>query len=164
MTDQALRDRVGLRADVRDFLEDCAASLDDMRLDDWPAFFTDDALYQVISAENFDAGLPHATVYCQGKSMILDRVFALTKTLVHQPRAQRRFISGVRIVDTDGDTVHAQSNFMITQCMLDREPELVMVGRCVDELLHDEDGTLRIAKRSCVYDNFRVSQSTVLPA
>jgi anthranilate 1,2-dioxygenase small subunit len=163
LTDQAVLDRAALRSEVRDLLDDCAASLDDLRLDDWPEFFTDDALYQVISAENFEAGLPHATVYCQGKAMILDRVYALTKTLVYQPRRQRRFLSGVQIVDVDGDTVHVRSSFLVTQCLLDHEPEVVMVGRNVDEIVRGGDGSLLLRKRSCVYDNFRVSQSVIIP-
>lgn len=155
--------RAGLRAEVRDFCEDYAACLDDMRLDDWPAFFTDDALYRVISKENFDAGFIHAVIYCDGKPMILDRVLAVTRTLVYQPRTQRRFISGVRIDRCEGDTVFAQANFLITQCMLDLEPQVVMAGRYVDELVRQDDGTLLIRKRSCVYDNFRVTQSIVIP-
>ena len=82
MTLQTELVRANVRAEVREFCEDYAACLDDMRLDDWPEFFTEDAFYQVISKENFDAGMIHAVVYCDSKSMILDRVLAVTSDVL----------------------------------------------------------------------------------
>jgi 3-phenylpropionate/cinnamic acid dioxygenase small subunit len=38
-----------LRAALRDFYDDYAATLDADRIGEWPNFFTEDALYQVIS-------------------------------------------------------------------------------------------------------------------
>jgi anthranilate 1,2-dioxygenase small subunit len=155
--------RSELRREVRDLYEDYAACLDDVRLEDWPTFFTEDACYKVISAENFDGGLPHATIYCDGRGMIRDRALAVSKTMVYQPRRQRRFLGAVRIDEAAGATIRSQASFLITQCMLDAEPQLVMAGRYIDQLIRQPDGRLRFRERSCVYDNFRVSQSIIIP-
>lgn len=163
MTQAALSEAVQWRNRLRDFHDDYTACLDDLRLESWPDFFTDDARYQVIAAENFDAGLVHATIFCNGIAMIRDRALAVSKTMVFQPRQQRRFVSGVRISRIDGGGVHAQANFMIVETRMDDEPRVVMAGRYVDIVTEARDGRLRFRERSCVYDNFRVSQSIVIP-
>ncbi|MGE4339530.1 MAG: ring-hydroxylating dioxygenase subunit beta, partial [Pigmentiphaga sp.] len=57
-------DRSALRASLRDFYDDYAICLDEVDFEAWPAFFTADALYRVISRENYAEGLTHATLYC----------------------------------------------------------------------------------------------------
>lgn len=42
--------------------------LDDGRLEEWPEFFVDDCLYQVIARENVDNGLPAAVMYCDSRA------------------------------------------------------------------------------------------------
>ena len=57
-----------------------AAALDEQRLSDWTEMFTDDALYVILSRENFDRGLPVGLIYCENKGMNRDRAFALVET------------------------------------------------------------------------------------
>ena len=40
------------------------------RLTDWTEMFTDDALYVILSRENFDRNLPVGLIYCENKGMI----------------------------------------------------------------------------------------------
>src|SRR5262249_15622327 len=70
-----------------------AATLDEQRLHDWIEMFTDDALYVVVSRENFDRGLPAGLIYCENKAMIRDRAFALKETTMFAPRYLRHLIA-----------------------------------------------------------------------
>ena len=69
-----------LHHEIETFNTRYAAALDEQRLDDWIGMFTDDALYVVVSRENFDRGLPAGLIYCENKAMIRDRAFALKET------------------------------------------------------------------------------------
>lgn len=151
-----------LRHELRDLYEDIADYLDDDQLEQLPNYFTDDCMYKVISKENHDEGLPHASIYCDGVGMIKDRILALRETQVYEPRALRHFISGVRVTAIAGDTIHARANFLITEATSDKEPRVLMVGRYVDMLVRRE-GRLLFKERLCVFDNYRVYQSLVVP-
>ncbi|MCD0505817.1 aromatic-ring-hydroxylating dioxygenase subunit beta [Bordetella petrii] len=162
MTTTTAIDMPALRAQLRDFYDDYAACLDEGRLEDWPAFFTEDCHYRVLSRENHDAGLPIGLIYCMNKNMLKDRVTALRETTVYEPRSLRHFISGVRATQVDGDTITAQANFAIMESLSDREPVLNMVGRYLDVLVRDGDA-FRLRRRDCVHDNYRVRTSLIIP-
>lgn len=151
-----------LRQELRDLYEDVAALLDDDRLEELPDHFIDECVYKVISKENFDEKLPHATVFCDGIGMLRDRIMALRETQVYEPRALRHFISGVRVTSVADGTIHVEANFMITESMTDAEPTLLMVGRYVDQLVR-QDGRLLFKERQAVFDNYRVYRSIVAP-
>src|SRR5438105_15714445 len=86
-----------LRAELRDLYEDYAATLDEGRLEDWPGFFSDGAVYKVMGRESYDQGLSHATIYCDNLAMIRDRAASIRETAVFEPRLLRHFVSGVRV-------------------------------------------------------------------
>ena len=150
-----------IRSELRDQYDEYGAALDEGRLDDWVGYFTDDALYTVISRESYVNGLPHATVYCDGLSMIKDRANAIRETSVFEPRKLRHFISGVRI-DRCDDVIEARANFMVTEALYNAEPQILMVGEYIDSLRR-EGGDLKFSKRQAVYDNFRVRTALVMP-
>ena len=82
----AARCAEGRRPTLRDLYEDYAAAIDDMRLEDWAGFFTEDAVYKVMGRETFDQGLTHATIYCEGAAMIRDRAAAVRSVSGNLPR------------------------------------------------------------------------------
>jgi anthranilate 1,2-dioxygenase small subunit len=153
---------IALRAELRDIYEDYAFCLDEDRLESWPDFFTDDCHYRVLSRENHDAGLPLGLIYCMNKNMLRDRVTALRETTMFEPRSLRHFISGVMVRDPKDGEVQAQANFAIMESLSDREPTLNMVGRYLDRWRRTDEGW-RIARRDCVYDNYRVRTSLIVP-
>ena len=150
------------RAELRDFYEDYAAVLDAEALAEFPSFFTEDAKYQVISRENHDDGLEHAPIFCLGRAMIEDRVTATVEAALYQPRSLRHCVSGVRIVGVEGDEVRAEANFLIVESLVEKEPEILMVGRYLDRVVR-EAGALKFRERSCVYDNYRIRTTLVIP-
>ncbi|MFY3135732.1 aromatic-ring-hydroxylating dioxygenase subunit beta [Achromobacter xylosoxidans] len=162
MTQIQLPDDTSLRARLRDFYDDYAYCLDEDRLEEWPDFFTEDCHYRVLSRENHDAGLPLGLIYCMNKNMLRDRVTALRETTMFEPRSLRHFISGVRVIEAQGERIVAQANFAVMESLSDREPTLNMVGRYLDELRLTPRGPL-LTRRDCVYDNYRVRTSLIVP-
>jgi anthranilate 1,2-dioxygenase small subunit len=150
------------RAELRDFFEEYAACLDAEALADFPSFFTEDAKYQVISRENHDDGLEHAPIFCLGRAMIEDRVTATLEAALYQPRSLRHFLGGIRILGEEGGEVRTETNFLIVESLIEKAPEILMVGRYLDRVVREGE-TLKLRERSCVYDNYRIRTTLVIP-
>lgn len=151
-----------LRAELRDLYDDYASCLDDMDLDAWCGFFTDDCTYKVISFENHSEGLPLALIECRGIGMVRDRVAAIRETAVYEPRQLRHFVSGVCVDGVEGELIAARASFLIAESLADREPQIALVGRYLDRLVRIGN-TLKFRERLCVYDNYRIRTSLVVP-
>lgn len=151
-----------LRNELRDFYDDYANTLDDFNLEAWVDFFTEDCHYRVISQENASAGLPLGLIYCMNKNMLRDRVTAIRETTMYEPRMLRHFVSGVRINSQEGDRLHTQANFMIVESLSDQEPTVNLVGVYKDIIERTEDGFL-LKSRDCIYDNYRIRNSLIIP-
>jgi anthranilate 1,2-dioxygenase small subunit len=156
------QDFSALRARLRDFYDDYTFCLDDGQLERWPTFFTEDCRYRVISRENYDDDLPHATLYCDGLNMIKDRVTALRETTVYEPRSLRHLVGGLQVLGQEGDLIKATANFAIFESLSDREPVVNMVGRYVDAIVRDGSSFL-FKDRFCVFDNYRIRTSLIIP-
>lgn len=155
-------DTIALRMQIRDFYDDYANTLDEVDLEGWVEYFTEDCHYRVISQENVKAGLPLGLIYCMNKNMLRDRVTALRETTMFEPRTLRHFISGVRINRIEDGLIHSQASFMITEALSDQEPTVNLVGQYQDILEQTEDGFL-LRRRDCVYDNYRIRNSLIIP-
>src|SRR5882724_13465135 len=90
-----------LHHEIESFNARYAAALDEQRLSDWTEMFTDDALYVVVSRENFDRGLPAGLIYCENKAMIRDRAFALKETTMFAPRYLRHLVANLAVLGED---------------------------------------------------------------
>ena len=155
-----IEEAIVLKARVRDLYEEYGACLDAQEFNRWPDFFTENCVYQVQSAENYEQGLLHADIYCDGRGMVLDRVSA-TGVLVYEPRRQRRFFSNL-LIHESGDVIRSSAAFMLTEAMIDRDPILALTGRYIDEIV-SENGKLVFRQRLCIYDNYRIVQNLIFP-
>ena len=147
---------------LRDFYEEYAATVDRFDLGGWTAYFTDNALYRVISRESYSQGLTHATIYCDGIGMIRDRATMVEKVAVFEPRTLRHFITGLRIHSASQEKIEATANFLVIESLFDADPVLLLVGEYVDEIVRTEDG-FRFCKRDAVYDQYRVRTTMIFP-
>jgi len=147
---------------LRRFYEDYTACLDDGEFERWPSFFTEEAQYQIISRENHQRGLPMAAMSCDGIGMIKDRVTALVKVLVYEPRYWRRYVTSVRVLSAGKGLIKSRANFLLLEAMLDREPQINMLGQYIDAIVEGEDRFL-IQDRRCVYDNARILTTLLAP-
>lgn len=151
-----------LRRELRDFYEEIADLLDDDRIEEFPSHFTDDCLYKVTSRENFREGLGAGMMYCDGIGMLRDRVLALRETQVYEPRMWRHFVSGVKVLAVDGDSVRTRCNFLVTESMSDSEPAIFLVGQYLDVAVRRGDRWL-FRERVAVCDNHHVRRSLIVP-
>jgi anthranilate 1,2-dioxygenase small subunit len=143
--------------------EDYAACLDDDELERWPAFFTDEALYQIIARENRTQSLALAAIYCDGIGMIRDRAAAVRECTLYMPRPLRHMIGGIRIMSCDERRqVTTRANFTVYESPIDSEPRIFMVGRYEDTIVDDGDSLL-FRERLCIYDNYRIHTSLIFP-
>jgi len=153
-----------LHHEIATFNNRYAAALDEQRLSDWTEMFTDDALYVILSRENFDRNLPVGLIYCENKGMIRDRAFALKETAMFAPRYLRHIIANQAILSEAPDgTIAARANYVVLQVLYDRpDATLHQVGVYYDKFRR-VDGELKLAERRCVYDNLLVDNALCLP-
>ncbi len=137
-------------------------AISDDRLEDWPDLFVDDCQYRLISRQNHDRGLPLATILCESRGALVDRVTAIRNTMVFQPRRVAHTFSNLRIVSGEGDELTARSMFCVWQTLTDGQTRLQMVGRSFDRLVRDGD-SLKFLERLAVFDSELVPGSIVYP-
>src|SRR3954471_17270689 len=105
------------RIDVATFLDlvalyqAYAGALDARQYDRWPEFFIDDCVYRLQPRENFDRGLPLATMAFESKGMLKDRVYGIRDTLFHDPYYQRHVVGAPRVLQATADRIDAEANY-----------------------------------------------------
>jgi salicylate 5-hydroxylase small subunit len=128
----------------------------------WPDFFTEDAMYLVQSRENFDRGLPLATMRLESRAMLRDRVVGATDTIFHDPYYQRHVVGAPLILGLHDGEVEAEAAYVVVRTHRDAMPELLSVGRYLDRLVR-VDGRWLIRQRSCIFDNDLLPNSLIYP-
>ena len=154
-------DAMALRFRVEQLYADYVAALDERRLDDWPDFFTDDCDYRVIARENWQRGLPLATIALESKPMLRDRVYGANTTLFHDPYYQRHLVSGLKVW-REGDAIRAEANYLVIRTKLNEPSSVYNAGRYLDRLV-EADGRLLFAQKVCVFDSELVPNSIIYP-
>src|SRR5499425_3928953 len=115
-----------------------AQTIDDGRLEDWPAFFTEAARYVVTTAENFERGLPLGIIYATSRAMLRDRVRSLRQANVYEAQRYRHVISPPRLESVTGGLVRAHTSFMVARIMHSGETTLFATGRYHDSVVLDD--------------------------
>jgi salicylate 5-hydroxylase small subunit len=150
------------RLRIEDLYAAYAACLDDARFAEWPDFFTDDCVYRIVPRENYDRGLPLATLSFESKGMLRDRVYAVTETLFHEPYYQRHLISGLLVRADDDAGFRVQANYVVIRTKKGALSEVYNAGRYVDRVV-DENGALRFREKLCVFDSELIPNSLIYP-
>ena len=158
----ALANRLLLRAEVGELLDDYARCLDDGRLDEWPGFFLDDALYNILPRENFEDGLFTSLLYLDSAAMRRDRVMCVREVIIHQTVHSRHLAGGLRILESSADTVSAVSNFAVMHSDAEGNSKLFATGEYRDRLRRI-DGRLKFAERIVLLDTFTIDSQLVEP-
>src|SRR3546814_15501879 len=71
--------RTELLREVTDLIALHAELIDDDQLEAWPDLFVEDCHYSVLPRENADRGLPVATIFCDSRGMLVDRIVSLRR-------------------------------------------------------------------------------------
>ena len=136
---RSLRLDPAVRGDLEALYADGASALDERRYDDWIELFTEDCEYVLQPRENFDRGLPLATMMLESKGMLRDRIHAIGDTLFHAPYYQRHLVGPLRIVRVAPAQVDVEVNYAVFRTRLHEPTETFNVGRCLDTLVRGSD-------------------------
>jgi anthranilate 1,2-dioxygenase small subunit len=159
-------DKHELRWAVEELLHAYVHCLDADRLEEWPAFFTDPCLYQVIPRENTDQGLPIAVIYCDSQGMLHDRVVAHRQANIYGPHCYRHLVSAVHIIGQDNGVIEAQANYAVFRTLLDPvqygKTEVYSAGVYRDKVVID-NGTAKFREKTVILDTCRIDSLLVTP-
>ena len=152
-----------LRLEIEEFNAEYAAVLDAGRVQDWPQFFTEDAIYRITGRENADAGLPVGLVSCEGIGMIRDRALAISRTTMFAPRYLLHQVTNARVlgIEPSGE-ISAEASYALFETLVDEKTVLQQVGRYQDRFLR-QDGRLKLKARHCVYDSLIIDTALIYP-
>jgi anthranilate 1,2-dioxygenase small subunit len=150
------------RLEIEEFHGEYCAALDEGRIADWPAFFTEDAIYRITGRENADAGLPVGLVYCEGRGMLRDRALAIAKTEMFAPRYLLHYVTNLRVLGVADGIVAAQANYLVLQTLVDEKTTIHQAGSYFDRFAR-AGGHLLLRERHCVYDTLLIDNSLVMP-
>ena len=139
-----------------------AAAVDSGNWDLWPEFFTEDAVYKLQPRENFDRGLPLATLSFESKAMLRDRVFGIKETLFHDPYYQRHVVGAPIIHRADEQGITCEAHYAVFRTKLDGPSTVFNVGRYLDTVVRTPQG-FKLAQRVCVFDSEMVPNSIIYP-
>lgn len=143
------------REQVEDFLYLEAELLDDWRLQDWFALFTEDCRYQIPSADLPPDASPETNLFYvdDGHVRLRERVVRLMKRSAHAefPHSKtRHLISNVRLRDPEeDDEVAVSCAFVVHRCRYDVVDSFIGSSRY---RLRRVDGALRIREKRCRLD------------
>ncbi len=136
--------------------------IDDDRLEEWPALFTETCLYKIITRENFDQGMALGIMECRSRGMLLDRITGLRRINVFEPHRYLHQISGLTIEQENGNQVSCRSNYLVVRTMLDGTMSLFSAGVYQDKIVLEPDGA-RFQERLVIADSRRIDTLLVIP-
>jgi len=116
----------------------------------------------VISAENFEAGLPLGIIYATSKAMLADRVMALRKANIYEPQRYRHVVANLRIERDGGNAFDLSANFLVVRTMQDGAMRLFAAGRYVDRVVRSTSGW-KFARKDAVLDSRQIDTLLAIP-
>lgn len=141
---------------------DVAAAIDDDRLEEWPAFFTEDCFYRITTLDNHLRRLEAGLVYADSRQMLTDRVLSLRKANIFEKQRYRHLVSLPRITSQD-DTLHIETGFAVTRTVRGGSAELFATGRYLDQVVTVDGGVMRLRRRDVICDSSRVDTLLAIP-
>jgi len=155
-------DRLELRLQLDELYAEYAHCLDDGLIEQWPDFFAEDCSYLLIPRENYDEGLPLATIRCESKGYLKDRVAAVQDTSLYAPLMLRHLVCGLRVTEIAAGHVKAEANFAVLRTQVDEITKVFLAGRYVDTIVV-EDGQLKFKEKLAIHDSLLIPNTLVLP-
>ncbi len=151
-----------LRLELTELQDRYTAALDDGRLEDWAALFTEDALYEIISRENESAGFPVPLMRCEGAAMMRDRVLALRHANIYETPQYRHMLSGHAVSVAPGGAATMRCSYVVVNTTQAGDSFVYQAGQYQDHVVSTPDGWRFAAKRA-IYDTHRVQTLLAYP-
>jgi salicylate 5-hydroxylase small subunit len=147
---------------IQQLYADYAAAVDSGQWDLWPEFFTEQCVYKLQPRENFDRGLPLATLSLTSKGMLKDRVYGISETIYHDPYYQRHVVGAPIVRQVENGRIHSEANYAVFRTKYDQASTVFNVGRYIDTIVPTPEG-LKFAERLCVFDSEMIPNSIIYP-
>ena len=147
---------------VRALYDDYAALLDEGAYADWLDLFVEAAAYRAVARENVERGLPLATMRCDSRAMLADRIDSLVSTQLFARRIVRHVITAIRPVGDDADVLDITANFVVLETLVDETTKVHSAGSYRDRVVATPDGP-RFVEKVAVYDAPLVPTSLIVP-
>lgn len=154
-------EKLAVRAAIEELYLDYVDALDEDHLESWPQLFTEVSSYRVVSRENVERGWPLATMSCDSRASMCDRVYAIRNTAMYVPRRLRHIVSALRI-RSSGEVFAITANFAVFETLPNHEPRVFSVGRYQDTVVDTSEGP-RFREKLCIYDSDLIPNSLLLP-
>jgi len=156
------QDELFLRLRIEALLADYVHTVDDDRLEDWPALFTATGCYRVMTRENHELGLPISLIYCSGHGMLTDRIVAMRTANIYEPHVYCHSVGALQILSAADGAYRCRSTFHVVRTMADGTMSVFACGRYLDHIV-EADGALKFLERTVVLDSKRVDTLLVIP-
>lgn len=150
-----------LRLELMSLQDRYVAAIDNDRIEEWPGFFTEDCLYEIVSRENEEAGLPAPLIHCDSAGMIRDRVLSLRHANIYEKPAYRHMLSGMEWRE-EGEEYAVSTSYVVVNTSIEGESTIYQAGRYLDRVVRTEQG-LRFREKRCIYDTLRVQTLLAFP-
>ena len=136
--------------------------IDDDRLEDWPAFFTEHCDYRLVARDNAERGLPLATFSCNSRGMLTDRVVALRHANIYEAHRYRHLVGSTLLLDASADAIVARSHYAVFRTRTNGVSEPYSVGVYDDRIVFDA-GALRFCAKCVTFDTLRIDSLLATP-
>lgn len=136
--------------------------IDDDRLEAWPEFFTRRCDYRIVARENAERGLPLATIACDSRGMLEDRVVSLRNANIYGWHRYRHLVGSVLVLEARADELVARSHYAVFRTRGEGVGETYSVGTYDDRIVF-EDGALRFCAKLVTYDTHRIDSLLATP-
>jgi anthranilate 1,2-dioxygenase small subunit len=151
-----------LRWEAEDLLNRYVQCLDEDRLEEWPDFFSEKAVYKIISRSNVERNYPLATILCDSRDMMKDRVVAIRNASVFSERYLRHLVTNVRVEGQEGEAWLVKSNYVVLQTLQNEETKVFNAGQYVDKIVFD-NGSPKFQEKIVIYDTIQIPGLLVVP-
>jgi anthranilate 1,2-dioxygenase small subunit len=150
------------RRAVEDMIYAVAHAIDDDRLEEFPDFFTEQAVYRVASRFNVERNLPMAQINCTSRGMIADRIASLRHANIYQKQRYRHLISGIQVSSGEDRSLVAKSSYLVVRIMDDGTSTIFSSGEYRDRIVV-ENGKPRLSERLVIFDSKVIETLLVIP-
>jgi 3-phenylpropionate/cinnamic acid dioxygenase small subunit len=156
MDDQAVR------CGVEELIGEYAEVIDEDRLEQWPALFSDPCKYLVICRSNYEAGMRQGVMYAATRGMLEDRVFSIRRANLFEPHRYRHVVGPIRIKSAEGGVAVVHSHFIAARIMHDGATSLFATGRYLDRI-DIATADYRFLERIVVLDSDKIDTLLAIP-
>lgn len=137
-------------------------AIDDDELESWPDLFTARCDYRVVAQENARRGLPLATIRCDSRGMLMDRVVSLRNANIFEAHQYRHLVCAAAVRELAADQVRVRSNYVVFRTRTNGVSEVFSTGR-YDDLMVVEGARLLFREKIVTFDTNRIDSLLVTP-